>query len=55
MMRIAAGMGKRTRNELVAKYYLCAAGVAATRKVTSGHAGPISFRSGSSSVRRQNP
>jgi hypothetical protein len=56
-MRIAAGMGNPTRNELLAKYHLCVAGVAAVwidSEVTSGHAGPISFTSGSASIRRQN-
>jgi hypothetical protein len=56
-MRIAAGMGNPTRNELLAKYHLCVAGVAAVwidSEVTSGHAGPISFTSGSASIRQQN-
>jgi hypothetical protein len=39
MMPIALGMGKPTRNELLAEYYLCAAGVAAVWIDVAGHVG----------------
>jgi hypothetical protein len=35
MMRIAAGMGKPTCNELLAKYHLCVAAVWIDSEVTS--------------------
>ena len=39
MMRITAGMGKPTRNELLAEYYLRASGVAAVWIDAEGHVG----------------
>src|SRR5258708_38914288 len=39
VIRIAVGMGKPTRNELLAEYYLRAAGVAAVWIDASGHVG----------------
>jgi hypothetical protein len=36
---LVAGMGKPTRNELLAEYYLRAAGVAAVRIDAEGHVG----------------
>jgi hypothetical protein len=39
MLRLAMGMGKPTRNELLAEYYLRAAGVAAAWIDAEGHVG----------------
>ena len=39
MLRLAMGMGKPTRNELLAEYYLRAAGVAAVWIDAEGHVG----------------
>jgi hypothetical protein len=39
MMRIALGMGKPTRNELFAEYYLRAASIAAVWIDGEGHVG----------------
>jgi hypothetical protein len=39
MMRIALGMGKPTRNEILAEYYLRAAGIAAVWIDADGHVG----------------
>ncbi len=39
MLRLAKGMGKRTRNDILAEYYLRAAGVAAVWIDADGHVG----------------